>query len=389
MSFKMRVEKVATFKSGKFVFSSLYDEGAVRPLVERADLAHSFLAELPILPDAVADLERLIIRKSIHGTVALEGNPLSEEEVSVVLEGQKNTPRHLRALGIENKAELEAYNIHGVFSFLFDRKDDGEAGFPGLDEASIRVIHELVTMDLRYEQNTPGAYRNIPVKVGSRDSGGVFTPPKCLPDIQKLMGFFVKWFGSKSMVELHPLIRGAMAHYYLGKIHPFADGNGRVARAVEAWILTAAGYKYFPLYLWNYYYKNVRDYYAAFRDAQKSKEGDLTPFVSFMLRGVNAALDELRASVHGHIRVLTLRTHYETLRKKKEISLRQFDLLSILLELDKPVSLDDLYGDAALRAVYRTVSLSTARRDLKKLGGMGLLQARDGTYSLNFDVPRG
>ncbi|RLC05410.1 MAG: hypothetical protein DRH90_06090 [Deltaproteobacteria bacterium] len=98
----------------------------------------------------------------------------------------------------------------------------------------ISDVHRLITHGIDIELNNPGVYRNHKVQVGNRNHGGVYTPPKCLPDINKLMTVFCEWINSEELVKLYPPIRAALTHYYLGLVHPFGDGNGRTARILDS-----------------------------------------------------------------------------------------------------------------------------------------------------------
>jgi Fic family protein len=95
----------------------------------------------------------------------------------------------------------------------------------------------------------PGQYRNHIVKVGNADHGNVYTPPKCLADIENLMREFLEWINSDSITSLNPILRAGLAHYNMGLIHPFGDGNGRTARLIEALLMKSSGIRYVPIML--------------------------------------------------------------------------------------------------------------------------------------------
>ena len=84
---------------------------------------------------------------------------------------------------------------------------------------------------------------------------------------------------------------------------------------------------------------------------------------------------------------LSLNYHYNLLKGNKTISQRQYDLLNILLENDKSISLNDLLNNAPYEILYRSVSERTVRRDINKLVKMELLNIlEDGNYYLNFNI---
>lgn len=149
------------------------------------------------------------------------------------------------------RAEKEILNLKGAYDFIKGLKH--KRGYLVLNEEFIRNTHSLITKGIEGEWSNPGRYRSHIVKVGDESHGGVYTPPKCLQDIRTLMRVFCEWINSKELVDLYPPIRAALAHYYFGLIHPFGDGNGRVARISEALMLRVSGIKYVPIMLSNFY----------------------------------------------------------------------------------------------------------------------------------------
>ena len=124
------------------------------------------------------------------------------------------------------------------------------------------------------------------MKVGNEEHGGVYTPPKILDDIKNLMKEFIDWINSPDVLQEDPVIRAACAHYYFALIHPFGDGNGRTARAIEAILLRSSGFRFVYNMLSNFYYKNIDDYFWSFSLAGRNKEGDITPFLEFFRKGL-------------------------------------------------------------------------------------------------------
>jgi len=370
------VKKVLTYKSGKFVFSKKFSEEKLSHLLIEAGVLYSTISELPILPNLASQLEEELIRRSIFTTAAIEGNPLTEEEVANVISEPNNR---------KQKVEREITNLKSAYDFV---KFQPVSLF-ALTETQIKQIHSIITDGIEYKENIPGQYRSHKVKVGNAEHGGIYTPPKCLDDIKLLMVEFIEWINSKELMET-PIIRAGLAHYYLGLIHPFADGNGRTARLVEALLLNSAGIKYAPVMLSNFYYRNLDDYFWAFSKSIKNKE-DITPFLEFILRGFVESLKEIKGRITFFIRKFTLREYYAYLRARKEITERQHDLLIILLDYSGRFRLKDLFAPP-FNILYRNVSERTVRRDLEGLHKKNLLTWGGGsllmpiTYELNFRV---
>jgi Fic family protein len=376
---KIFEKKVTTFKSGYFSFSRKYSVRELQPLRIEARVLYETVKDLPILPVLATDLEQDLIRRSIFGTAALEGNPLTEERVAeIIINSEIIQP--------EARAEIEIKNLKNTYDLL--KTIDTFEAPPMIDEDLIKTVHKTITLGIEDNQNNPGQYRNHLVRVGDIQHGGVYTPPKILKDIEMLMSGFIEWINSEEILSLDKEIRAALAHYYLGLIHPFGDGNGRTARFIEALILRLSGLKYVPVMLSNYYYRNLDEYFWVFSKSIKSNDNDVTPFLKFVLAGFVESLKEIRERIVFYIRKFSLRDFYASLKENKTITQRQHDLLIVLLENNFPAfKLNDLYNLTTLNILYRQVSERTARRDLDKLKKMGLVKpTEDNKYITNMEV---
>ena len=372
-----RITRVNIKAYGPFAFSHSYDDGAVSELLLEAVMANTMFATLPILPEWSAQLNEDLIVRSIFGTAAIEGSPLSETEVSGLLEaGRVIEPKAARERTITNLRE--AYRLAGV---------GGRSAYDPqyrLSEERVCQLHAAICNGLDDARYHPGHYRLKPVSVGDADHGGTYRPPKVPEDISMLMARFVEWANGQDVnVKGRGVVRAFLVHYHLSLIHPFADGNGRVARVVEAEILEKAGFRFVPLMMSNYYYENIHDYYRAFTETEKN-HFDMTPFLEFCLKGLVKCCGDIQERVTYYIRRLTLREYYSTLRKKRALTRRQHDFLLLLLDHGKPLTLASLTEEPKFRILYAAVSSQTARRDLRKLSELGLLsRASDNSYELN------
>lgn len=360
-------------KGGQFTLNCEYDMDTFM-LVDMATIQYESIKRIPILPDQAALLETDLMRRSIFGTAAIEGNPLSEEQVGAILQGG-------RMIGTE-QAQREIHNLKEAYA-VFNEKFEADAPFL-VSEELIKAIHRTLTDGIDYFHNSPGNYRNEIVKVGDANHGGVYTPPKTLDDVKILMALFVEWINSKEMLEANVFIRAAAAHYHLAKIHPFQDGNGRTARLLEAIILAKGGIRTVPPMLSNFYYRHVDDYFVAFSEARKQKS--FAPFLKFFATGLTASLKELENIVIGMATEQLIKNYIADCFEKKKISQRLYDLLVVLQQTGQSFTLSTLYTNPVLKALYVTVSESTARRDIKKLQEMKFVVEREGAYWLNDGV---
>jgi len=379
----IRTVKILTTKSGKFSFSAKYSYEQLIELLVEARVLCKTINDLPILPKYSSRINEKLIRKSIFGTAAIEGNPLREEEVGKILAQEGSIDIS------EDRYETEIRNLKEAYEWVdsLEVTPDNQV----LSEEKIKLLHKIITKDIQHEHNTPGNYRNNKVLVGDNDHGGVYTPPKILHDVKMLMDEFFLWINSDEFIKTDNknmvIIRAALTHYYICLIHPFSDGNGRTARLLEAMLLRLSGIKYVPRMLSNYYYRNIDKYYLAFSKTERNKENDVTAFLTFVLQGLVESSHEIKGDITFHIRRFTLHDYYHFLEGRKSVTRRQYSLLLLLLEKSKVFTIWDLHNTPPFTAIYRDVTVRTAQRDLKRLLEIKVLKCSDKKeYSLNLRV---
>ena len=205
--------------------------------------------------------------RTIHGSLAIEQNTLSLEQVTAVLNG-----KHVLAPPKDIAEVKNAYEI-------YDRLED-------LDPYSIDDLldaHAIMTRGLVEES---GMFRTRPV--GVVDSEGHVlhfgTLPQYVPD---LVMELLEWVKNS---PLHMLIRSCVFHYEFELIHPFADGNGRVGRLWHTLLLS----KWNPAFAWLPVESIIHDRQQEYYDAinVSNDMGESTVFIEFMLSAIKAALVE-------------------------------------------------------------------------------------------------
>lgn len=364
-----------TFKSGKFYFNEKYDSAQIDNLLTRATVLNETIVDLPILPELASQIQPDIMYSSISGTAAIEGNPITGDDVKKIARGEE-------VAIYTKKDQQEIKNLIKAYNLLSSIEPSAEPFI--LSEELICELHKIITSDVPDENNVPGKYRNGLVLVGDKAHGGVYTPPKIIEDIQNLMREFVEWINSDEILHLNPFIRASLSHYYFCVIHPFWDGNGRTSRLIEAIILQSSNIKYVPRELSNYYYRNVDEYYNSFSKGIKLKN-DTTPFLKFCLEASVDSLTRIKETIIFFIRKFSLRDYYRFEKQQKRLTARQFELLYILLDNQPSFTIKELQEVRPFSFFYSKVTTQTARRDLKKLVSKKLLLIDENNkYSLNF-----
>lgn len=365
-----------TFKSGKFSFIHNFTKHKLYTLLAEVTILNETIVDLPILPNMASKLELEVHYRSIAGTAAIENNPITEADVRNLAEGKE-------VLGYSQKHKQEIINLIDVYKILTKVNFDNPLI---INEKFIKSIHKDITKKVEHEYNIPGNYRNNEVVVGDKAHGGIYKPPKILKDIENLMKEFTDWINSEKILSLNPILRASLAHYHLCLIHPFADGNGRTARLLEAILLKSAGITYVLMELSNYYYRNIDDYYIGFSKSIKLKgDNDLSPFLEIMLKGTVQSLKEIKSRIIDFIRLLSLKDYFNFLYQDRKITQRQYNFLLILINTAEPFDLNDLHNVPSFLPLYNKVSKQTARRDIKKFESIGIIKkGEDNKYQLHW-----
>ena len=222
------------------------------------------------MTDALASnptLRRCNRIRTIHGSLAIEQNTLSLEQVTAVLNG-----KHVLAPPKDIAEVKNAFEI-------YERLDE-------LDPYSVEDLltaHGIMTRGLVEES---GMFRTRPV--GVVDSEGHVlhfgTLPQYVPD---LVMDLLDWAKTS---EIHMLIRSCVFHYELELIHPFADGNGRVGRLWHTLLLSKWNPAFFWLPVESIIHDRQQEYYDAINASNDARES--TVFIEFMLSVIKASLME-------------------------------------------------------------------------------------------------
>lgn len=176
----------------------------------------------PISKETLKSLKESINLEWTYNSNGIEGNTLTLRETQVVLEG-------ITVGGKSLKEHLEAINHEQAILFLDDLIEDKEP----ITEWNIKNIHQLVLKKI--DDDNAGKYRNENVKI----KGATHIPPDYLI-VPELMGKLI--INYEDWKKYHPIIRAALLHGELVKIHPFVDGNGRTSRLVMNLSLMNSGY---------------------------------------------------------------------------------------------------------------------------------------------------
>ena len=204
--------------------------------------------------------------KTIHSSLAIEGNTLSEDEVRDIIDG-KNVVAPIKQIQ-EVKNAIATYEL-----------------YPSLNPYSVKDLLKAHGVMMQALVDDAGRFRRSGVGVFS-ESGLVHMAPPA-DRVPMLMDDLFAWLKSS---KDHLLIRSCVFHYEFEFIHPFIDGNGRTGRLWQSLILGKLHPLFEHLPVENMIYANQQAYYDAI--TASTKAGQSGPFIDFMLKEIYKTLKE-------------------------------------------------------------------------------------------------
>ena len=210
--------------------------------------------------------------RNAHSSTAIEGNPLTLEQVRAV----EADPA---SISVASRARREVLNYFAAL-----RHVEKHATKKRLSHQDILRLHAVIAGDVM-DQGEAGRYRMIRVRVGA------YLPPPH-EDVSGLMFELLEWWNKKS-TELSPIVSSSIVHYRFEAIHPFADGNGRTGRLLALWDLYRRGFDSQHIFsVDEYYWENRPRYYAALQQVRSEGE-DLTSWLEYSAEGLHQTLERV------------------------------------------------------------------------------------------------
>ncbi|MEX2175396.1 MAG: Fic family protein [Pirellulaceae bacterium] len=275
----------------------------------------------------IPSLQQDSAARNVHASTAIEGNPLTLEQVRALEEG-----RELAAA--DSRHQREVLNYFAGLRYIAKHADRKT-----IRHAEILRLHEILAAEVM-DQGQAGKYRSIFVRVGH------YRPPP--PEaVSGFMFELLEWWNTAAR-ELSPVLSAAILHYRFEAIHPFADGNGRTGRALALWELYRRGFDTHHIFsVDEYYWEDRSRYYAELTGVREAGE-DLTQWLEYCAAGL------LQTLQRAWLRIQAIQT---TSAQKITLRPRQERLLSLLRD----------HGGMAPSEIWKTLGVS-------RQGAMDLLK---------------
>jgi len=250
------------------------------PLNQIDELKGQWTGGAQLNPQALGRLKRSVLVTSTGASTRIEGAKLTDNEIEKLMRG----------LSLQKLADRDKQEVQGYYELL-DNVFNSWASIP-FTESTIKHLHKELLKYTGKDQRHRGEYKKIENQVEMLDESGktisvLFAPtpayltPKAM---QELMNWTNEALGLK---ETHPLLIISNFVVEFLKIHPFQDGNGRLARILTNLLMLKYGYAYMPYVSHEKLIEdNKADYYLALRRSQKTfgtAEEDISDWTKFFL----------------------------------------------------------------------------------------------------------
>lgn len=336
------------------------------------EASKEIIINAPLVPAWEAKFRKEALERTVHHGTHLEGNPLSAEEVRDVLEGQEVIAR--------DRDVQEIINYRNVLKFIDAvQAQIGLSGAYSFTIETILEIHKLTTEKILVQESI-GKFRIRQVVIRNTKTGQIsYTPPPAV-EVPYLIEDLVNWINSDEAKQLHPILKAGIIHYEIARIHPFVDGNGRVARSVAILVMFLDGYDIRKFFSFEEYFdENPMQYYLTLQAVSNqlvldTHERDLTPWLEYFTEGVAIELNRVKEKVQ---RISIDARVKDKLGEQLMLNERQM-LIMEYLHRHKSIQ------NKEFRKIFPDFSDDTVLREIKFLKQKGLVKKIGGTKKATY-----
>lgn len=322
--------------------------------ISRIEAVEEVIKHAPILPLWEKKFkEEAIVRAVYHGT-HLEGNMLHMDEAKDVLMGKDviARPRDIQ----------EVINYRKVIEFI---DEEAKRNIEKITEQIIHKIHRLVVSGILPDEQS-GAYRTKQVVIRNSETGEVtFRPPPAI-EVPFLMKEFVYWINRTTTDEIHPVLKAGIAHHELVRIHPFVDGNGRVARTLSTLLMFLGGYDIRRFFSLEEYYD--RDAVSYYENLQKASAGDIDSWLEYFVHGAAIEFEKVKEKILRLSKDAKLKERFGG--QQIFLTERQMRIVEYIQEIGyvQNKMFDSIFPDISEDTVLRDIQDLVKKGIIKKVG---------------------
>jgi len=303
-----------------------YDILAIAEQLINAKASVLSLTAVPYQRSWAEALQSIQLKREVAGTSRIEGADFTERELEEAIRPEA------RSTDLLTRSQRQAFAAVETYRWIASLPND----FP-MDANLIKDVHRRIVKGCDDDHCSPGELRGADCNVlfGSPPHRGCEGGELCRTAFTKLTEAMQHDFPAHD-----PLIQALALHYHFAAMHPFLDGNGRTARALEALSLQRAGLRDTTFIAMSNYYYDEKKAYLESLSAVRANNHDLTPFLLFGLRGISIQCRRLADEIRKNIAKALFRNLMFDLfnrlesTRKRVIAKRQIEILKLLLEVN-------------------------------------------------------
>lgn len=362
----------------------LYNPSAIMQSLIDAKVAVSSLRAVPYQRDWVEEMQKLQLKMEVAGTSRIEGADFTDRELDAAMETGET------AHDLVTRSQRQARAAAETYRWIATLPDD-----MSLTEELVREVHRRIVTGCDDDHCAPGKLRGLDENVtfGFPRHRGCEGGPACKAAFSQLVHAVRNEYR-----EHDPLVRAISLHYHFAAMHPFLDGNGRTARALEALILQRAGLRDSAFIAMSNYYHEEKAAYLDVLASVRSAGHDLTAFLVFGLKGVALQCERLFQQIKVQIQIAVFRNvmfdlfnHLQSPRRRV-IAERQLRILKLLLD-NRTMDIREIIKQTV--STYNSLqnpqkALIRDINDLVALSAIHAARTGKGTWSvtINLDWPQ-
>ena len=357
-----------------------YNAAAVLDQLVEARSAAGVLNRLPYLQQWIAQVHEEQLRLEAAGTSRIEGAEFSDQEQEIALASQ--IPPHVDLTRSQRQLRAADATYRWLRSQPIDRPIKPEF---------VLDIHRRMVTGCDDDYCEPGALRprGWNVTFGTPRCRGAEGGNDCQVAFNGLGAAIAGEFRQHDRI-----VQALAAHYHIGAMHPFGDGNGRTSRALEAFMLRQAGVSNLVMVsLSNYYYEHKDGYLSAMSESRR-RGHDLTPFLRFALPAVSARCNAVAESIVDHNKRTLFRQFAQSLfgqlrsPRRRVLAERQLHVLEALLESSSLDAMDLLHRTVGIYRSLKYPRRAWIRDVIHMLDINAIKIDENGIVTLNLDWPQ-
>lgn len=331
--------------------------------ISKIEAAEEVIKHAPILPLWEKQFREDAVVRAVHHGTHLEGNLLQKEEAKNVLMGKEIVAR---ARDIQ-----EVINYRKVLEFT---EEEVDKKIEKITDQLIRKIHRIIVNKILPEEQS-GEYRLKQVVIRNSQTGEVSFRPPPPTEVPFLMREFVYWLNRDDRDEIHPVLKAGVAHHELVRIHPFIDGNGRLARSIATLMMFLGGYdirRFFSLE--EYYDRNSTAY---FETLQKASAGDLTAWLEYFTYGAAFEFERIKDKI--------LKLSQDS-KLKERLGGRQVYLTDRQIQVIEYIQQIGYLQNKSFPTLFPDLSEDTVLRDVQDLIKKGIIKKVGSTKGARYEA---